>query len=103
MLSGLGTLRPGLHLNAASHLPGDDVVVESRRTGYFRIRPHGKHRLARMAPSEYPDNMADDKSKVSMPDRNRLSRLQDYEWAYELLKLHHEFPRGLLKEWLARA
>ncbi|HEY8994161.1 MAG TPA: hypothetical protein VIM71_05850 [Lacunisphaera sp.] len=38
--------------------------------------------------------MADDKTKVSMPDRARLSKLEDYEWAYELLKLHREFPRA---------
>jgi hypothetical protein len=38
--------------------------------------------------------MADDKTKVSMPDRDRLSKLEDYEWAYELLKLHREFPRA---------
>jgi hypothetical protein len=38
--------------------------------------------------------MADDKTNVSAPDRARLSRLEDYEWAYELLKLHREFPRA---------
>jgi len=38
--------------------------------------------------------MADDKASVSMPDRARLSKLEDYEWAYELLKLHREFPRA---------
>jgi hypothetical protein len=38
--------------------------------------------------------MADDKTKVSAPDRARLSRLEDYEWAYELLKLHREFPHA---------
>jgi hypothetical protein len=38
--------------------------------------------------------MGDDKTKVSMPDRDRLSKLEDYEWAYELLKLHREFPRA---------
>jgi hypothetical protein len=38
--------------------------------------------------------MADDKTQVSGPDRARLSKLEDYEWAYELLKLHREFPRA---------
>jgi hypothetical protein len=38
--------------------------------------------------------MADDKKKVSAPDRARLSKLEDYEWAYELLKLHREFPHA---------
>jgi hypothetical protein len=37
--------------------------------------------------------MADDKSKVSMPDRARLSKLEDYRI--------EEFARGLLREWLA--
>ena len=35
--------------------------------------------------------MADDKNNVSGPDRARLSKLEDYEWAYEVLKLHREF------------
>jgi len=38
--------------------------------------------------------MADDKTKAGAPDRDRLSKLEDYEWAYELLKLHREFPRA---------
>ncbi len=38
--------------------------------------------------------MADDKGKVSTPDRARLSKLEDYEWSYEVLKLHREFPRA---------
>ena len=38
--------------------------------------------------------MADDKQNATAPDRARLSRLEDYEWAYELLKLHREFPRA---------
>jgi hypothetical protein len=38
--------------------------------------------------------MPDSKSKVSAPDRARLSKLQDYEWSYEVLKLHREFPRA---------
>jgi hypothetical protein len=38
--------------------------------------------------------MADDKTKTSKPDRARLAKLEDYEWAYELLKLHREFPRA---------
>jgi hypothetical protein len=38
--------------------------------------------------------MADDKTNVSMPDRARLSKLEDYEWAYEVLKLHRAFPRA---------
>lgn len=38
--------------------------------------------------------MADDRSKVSAPDRLRLSKLEDYEWAYEVLKLHRAYPRA---------
>jgi hypothetical protein len=38
--------------------------------------------------------MADDKTQASAPDRDRLSKLEDYEWAYELLKLHREYPRA---------
>jgi hypothetical protein len=38
--------------------------------------------------------MADNKSKVTAPDRARLSKLEDYEWSYEVLKLHREFPRA---------
>jgi hypothetical protein len=38
--------------------------------------------------------MSDDKTNVSAPDRARLSRLEDYEWSYETLKLHREFPRA---------
>ena len=42
--------------------------------------------------------MADDKTKVSAPDRARLSKLENYEWAYELLKLHREFPRATCEQ-----
>lgn len=38
--------------------------------------------------------MSDNKQKVGAPDRNRLSRLEEYEWSYEVLKLHREFPRA---------
>jgi hypothetical protein len=38
--------------------------------------------------------MADDKQKVSRPDRIRLSKLEEYEWAYELMKLQREFPQA---------
>jgi hypothetical protein len=38
--------------------------------------------------------MADNKTITGRPDRARLSKLEDYEWAYELLKLHREFPRA---------
>jgi hypothetical protein len=38
--------------------------------------------------------MSDNKSKVSAPDRARLSKLEDYEWSYEVLKLHREHPRA---------
>ena len=38
--------------------------------------------------------MADDRTQTTGPDRDRLSKLEDYEWAYEVLKLHREFPRA---------
>ena len=38
--------------------------------------------------------MADNKTLAGGPDRDRLSKLEDYEWAYETLKLHREFPRA---------
>jgi hypothetical protein len=38
--------------------------------------------------------MADDKTQAGAPDRARLSKLENYEWAYEVLKLHREFSRA---------
>lgn len=36
--------------------------------------------------------MSDNKHHTGGPDRARLSKLENYEWAYEVLKLHREFP-----------
>ena len=57
--------------------------------GCFRIAPAGRRR----SPGAWY-GMADDRTQARAPDRDRLSKLEDYEWAYELLKLHREFPRA---------